>query len=89
MRKTPHYSTRSEHQANVENSARLQQLEQRFTKSKTSLNLMSLGPFQQLPDGRLLLTERKGQTVIFNPSKPTEDHSEEPSQSWPMVDKAA
>lgn len=29
---------------------------------------MSLGAFQQLPDGRFLLTEKKGQIVIFNPA---------------------
>lgn len=52
---------------NIENSVSLQQLEQDY-QIKNIAQFDEPWAFQQLPDGRFLLTEKKGQIVIFNPA---------------------
>lgn len=51
---------------NTENSVSQQQLKQDY-QIKNIAQFDEPWAFQQLPDGRFLLTEKKGQLVIFNP----------------------
>ena len=52
---------------NTENSVSQQQLKQDY-QIKNIAQFDEPWAFQQLPDGRFLLTEKKGQLVIFNPT---------------------